>query len=215
MTEYIAALQNGRNVPKEDKIFGISSRAKAMAAEKGDEAVVNATIGTILDDEGNLMVLSSVAETFSALTAEEYAGYAPIGGIPSYKEAVIRAALGSYQPKGYVEVCATPGGTGAIRNTIANYSAPGDKVLTGDWHWSPYGTIASEIGRKIETFTLFTEETGSLDAVNRDRVMDILMDLCNEKGKTLIIVTHDTSVAERCDRIIRMKDGQITDRAGE
>jgi putative ABC transport system ATP-binding protein len=45
--------------------------------------------------------------------------------------------------------------------------------------------------------------------------MDILMDLCNEKGKTLIIVTHDTSVAERCDRIIRMKDGQITDRAGE
>ena len=59
------------------------------------------------------------------------------------------------------------------------------------------------------------EPTGSLDAVNRDRVMDILMDLCNEKGKTLIIVTHDTSVAERCDRIIRMKDGQITDRAGE
>ena len=62
---------------------------------------------------------------------------------------------------------------------------------------------------------LADEPTGSLDAVNRDRVMDILMDLCNEKGKTLIIVTHDTSVAERCDRIIRMKDGQITDRAGE
>ena len=62
---------------------------------------------------------------------------------------------------------------------------------------------------------LADEPTGSLDAVNRDRVMDILMDLCNEKGKTLIIVTHDTSVAERCDRIIRMKDGQITGRAGE
>ena len=62
---------------------------------------------------------------------------------------------------------------------------------------------------------LADEPTGSLDAENRDRVMDILMDLCNEKGKTLIIVTHDTSVAERCDRIIRMKDGQITDRAGE
>ena len=37
---------------------------------------------------------------------------------------------------------------------------------------------------------LADEPTGSLDAVNRDRVMDILMDLCNEKGKTLIIVTH-------------------------
>ncbi|MEE0514877.1 MAG: aminotransferase class I/II-fold pyridoxal phosphate-dependent enzyme [Emergencia sp.] len=184
MTEYIAALQNGRNVPKEDKIFGISSRAKAMAAEKGDEAVVNATIGTLLDDEGNLMVLSSVAETFSALTAEEYASYAPIGGIPSYKEAVIRAALGSYQPKGYVEVCATPGGTGAIRNTIANYSAPGDKVLIGDWHWSPYGTIASEIGRKIETFTMFTEE----GTFNTDAFCKKTDDILKEQSHLVIIL---------------------------
>lgn len=184
MTEYIAALQNGRNVPKEDKIFGISSRAKAMAAEKGEDAVVNATIGTLLDDEGNLMVLSSVAETFSALTADEYAGYAPIGGIPSYKEAVIRAALGSYQPKGYVEVCATPGGTGAIRNTIANYSAPGDKVLTGDWHWSPYGTIASEIGRKIETFTMFTEE----GTFNTDDFCKKTDDILKEQSHLVIIL---------------------------
>ena len=184
MTEYMAALQNGRNVPKEDKIFGISSRAKAMAAEKGEDAVVNATIGTLLDDEGNLIVLSSVAETFSALTADEYAGYAPIGGIPSYKEAVVRAALGSYQPKGYVEVCATPGGTGAIRNTIANYSAPGDKLLTGDWHWSPYGTIASEIGRKIETFTMFTEER----TFNTDDFCKRADDLLREQSHLVIIL---------------------------
>ena len=57
---------------------------------------------------------------------------------------------------------------------------------------------------------LADEPTGSLDAENRDRVMDILMDLCKTKGKTLVIVTHDLSVAERCDKIISMKDGQIT-----
>lgn len=158
MSEYMMAVQNGRNVPKEDKIFGISSRAKAMIDEKGAEAVINATIGTLLNDDGELMVLSSVDDTFSSLSPEEYASYAPIGGIPAYKTAAIKAALGRYQPRGYVEAVATPGGTGAIRNTIANYSAPGDKVLTGDWHWSPYGTIASEIGRSIDTFTLFTEE---------------------------------------------------------
>jgi len=158
MSEYIMAVQNGRNVPKEDKIFGISNRAKAMIAEKGPEAVINATIGTLLNDDGDLMVLSSVDDTFSSLSPEEYAAYAPIGGIPAYRAAAVKAAFGKYEPKGYVEAVATPGGTGAIRNTIANYSLPGDKILTGDWHWSPYGTIAAELGRSVDTFTLFTPE---------------------------------------------------------
>ena len=35
------------------------------------------------------------------------------------------------------------------------------------------------------------------------------MRLCKESGKTLIIVTHDPSIAERCDRIVQMADGRI------
>lgn len=57
---------------------------------------------------------------------------------------------------------------------------------------------------------LADEPTGSLDAANRDKVMDILIDLCKTDGRTLIIVTHDLSVAARCDRTIEMKDGKIT-----
>lgn len=56
---------------------------------------------------------------------------------------------------------------------------------------------------------LADEPTGSLDAVNKSNVMDILMRLCKESGKTLIIVTHDPSIAERCDRIVQMTDGHI------
>lgn len=56
---------------------------------------------------------------------------------------------------------------------------------------------------------LADEPTGSLDAVNKANVMDILMRLCKESGKTLIIVTHDPSIAERCDRIVQMTDGRI------
>ena len=52
MSDYILAKQNGRTIPLEDKIFGISSRAKAMIAEKGADKVINATIGSLLDDEG-------------------------------------------------------------------------------------------------------------------------------------------------------------------
>lgn len=56
---------------------------------------------------------------------------------------------------------------------------------------------------------LADEPTGSLDAANKSNVMDILMRLCKESGKTLIIVTHDPSIVERCDRIVQMTDGRI------
>lgn len=55
---------------------------------------------------------------------------------------------------------------------------------------------------------LADEPTGSLDAANKENVMRILMKLCREQKKTLIIVTHDLSVAEQCDRVIRMEDGR-------
>jgi aromatic-amino-acid transaminase len=155
MSEFIMAQANGRTIPLEDKIFGISRLAKEMIAEKGEDAVTNATIGALLDDKGNLVVLSSVVEVLRNLTPEDYAEYAPIGGTPEFKKSIKKAAFGSYEPKCFTEAVATPGGTGAIRNTIANYSNIGDQVLTSDWFWATYSSIAGEIGRSITTYTLF------------------------------------------------------------
>ena len=158
MEEMIFASQQGRSIPKEDKIFGINNRAKAMIAREGKEKVVNATIGALLDDDGELIVLSSVSDVFKNLKPKEFAEYAPISGTPEFREAVKKDALRGYEPKGFVEASATPGGTGAIRNTIANFSDRGDAVLVADWYWSPYSTIAAEQGRRVETFTFFNEE---------------------------------------------------------
>ena len=158
MAEFILARENGRKIPKEDKVFGASSRAKAMIAEKGADKVINATIGSLLDDDGRLVVLSSVDKVFRTLKPQDYADYAPIRGIPAFAEAVKKAAFGSYEPKGFVEAVATPGGTGSLRNVISNYSSPGDKIITSDWHWAPYNTIAGEIGRSVEVFELFTQD---------------------------------------------------------
>jgi aromatic-amino-acid transaminase len=176
MAEYFLARQNNRNIPKEDKIFGISNRAKKMIAEQGADKVTNATIGSLLDDEGKLIVLSSVDKVFRELAPQDYADYAPIGGIPSFREAVKKAAFGSYQPKGFTEAVATPGGTGTLRNVIANYSETGDKIITSDWHWSPYNTIAGEIGRSVATFELFTADRKFNSASFRDTVNGILAD---------------------------------------
>lgn len=174
MAEYILARGNGRTIPQEDKIFGISNRAKNRIAEKGAEQVINATIGSLLDDRGELVVLSSVAAVFKQLSPKDYADYAPIGGIAPFKEAVQKAAFGAHQPEGFIEAVATPGGTGALRNVISNYSAAGDKVLTSDWHWAPYNTIAGELGRSIETFTFFTAQRSFHAEAFRQKVMQLL-----------------------------------------
>lgn len=185
MAEYILARQNGRNIPQEDKIFGISNRAKKMISEQGADKVINATIGSLLDDDGSLVVLSSVDKVFKALSPQEYADYAPIGGIPAFREAVKKAAFGKFQPKGFAEAVATPGGTGSLRNIMANYSCPGDKVITSDWHWAPYNTIAGEIGRSIETFTLFTED-GSFNAASlKETALRLL-----ENQESLVIILN-------------------------
>lgn len=184
MSEYILAKQNGRNIPLEDKIFGISNRAKKMIAEKGADQVINATIGSLLDDDGNLVVLSSVAEVVKELDPVDFADYAPIGGIPQFREAVKKAAFGTFQPNCFTEAVSTPGGTGSIRNAIANYSAPGDKVLTSDWHWAPYNTIAGEMGRSIDTYPMFDENGGFHGAAFAEKVDE----LARAQGSLVVIL---------------------------
>lgn len=48
------------------------------------------------------------------------------------------------------------------------------------------------------------EPTGSLDARTGERVMDLLFGLCRESGTTLVLVTHDSRVAQRCDSVFEM-----------
>lgn len=57
---------------------------------------------------------------------------------------------------------------------------------------------------------LFADEpTGNLDSVTGEKVVKLLFGLNEEKGVTLIIVTHDEDLAARCQRQIRISDGKI------
>ncbi len=55
---------------------------------------------------------------------------------------------------------------------------------------------------------LADEPTGSLDSANTEAIMDLFFSL-NKQGKTIIIVTHDKELAEKCHRIIEISDGRI------
>ncbi len=53
------------------------------------------------------------------------------------------------------------------------------------------------------------EPTGALDSETSAGIMDLIVNLNQEKGQTFVLVTHDISVARRACRLIRMRDGKI------
>lgn len=53
------------------------------------------------------------------------------------------------------------------------------------------------------------EPTGNLDEQNADQVMQLLLDLRQQVGSALVVVTHDPALAEMADRVITMHDGMI------
>jgi putative ABC transport system ATP-binding protein len=55
------------------------------------------------------------------------------------------------------------------------------------------------------------EPTGNLDSQTGAEILALLQDLHGRLGSTLVIVTHDPSVAASCERTVRMKDGQIVE----
>lgn len=56
---------------------------------------------------------------------------------------------------------------------------------------------------------LADEPTGALDSVARDALQDLFEDICRSRGTTLVMVTHDESIARRAHSIVRLVDGRI------
>jgi putative ABC transport system ATP-binding protein len=62
----------------------------------------------------------------------------------------------------------------------------------------------------VEPAVLLADEpTGSLDFATGEKVMELMFELNRERGTTLVLVTHDTAIARRCDRQIRIEAGRV------
>jgi len=63
-----------------------------------------------------------------------------------------------------------------------------------------------------EPAVLFADEpTGNLDSHTGERISDLLFELNQERGATLVLVTHDERLAHRCKRLIRLEGGHLVD----
>ena len=69
-----------------------------------------------------------------------------------------------------------------------------------------------------EPAVIFADEaTGNLDSQTSDEIIDLLLSLNAERGVTMLLVTHDSEIADRCSRVLVMQDGLIVEdrRTGE
>ncbi len=64
----------------------------------------------------------------------------------------------------------------------------------------------------LKPTVLFADEpTGSLDFATGQRIMELMFELNRESGTTLVLVTHDTQIASRCERQLRVDAGRVTE----
>lgn len=95
-----------------------------------------------------------------------------------------------------------------------------DELGVADLADRPAGAVSggqaqrAAVARAIVTkpVVIFADEpTGSLDTVNAEGVLDALVDLAEQRGTALLIVTHDHQVASHFDRLVTMRSGELTE----
>ncbi len=67
------------------------------------------------------------------------------------------------------------------------------------------------VGEPVIVFA--DEPTGNLDRATGKQIEDLMFDLNQQQGTTLVLVTHDERLASRCDRVVRMDSGHLTEDA--
>lgn len=172
-------LAQGR--PAEDPIFAIHAEA-VRRAEQGEQ-VIDASLGTLLDDEGRVAILPAVFDAFRDVEPGKAAAYAPIAGDAHFRRAVIADLFGDSSMADRAECVATAGGTGAIFGAVVNFVEEGHALYTTDFHWGPYRTIADHTRRKVHTFDMFHDKRFDAEAFEAG-----LMDLGRNQGSAFVLL---------------------------
>ncbi|HEX5052391.1 MAG TPA: aminotransferase class I/II-fold pyridoxal phosphate-dependent enzyme [Planctomycetota bacterium] len=142
----------------DDPIFELNAEARRRAA--AGEPVINCTLGAMMEDDGRLAVMPTVIETLARVPGHEAAAYAPIAGDAPFLRAVVADVYGDGALAAQTVAVATPGGSGALYLAVTNFLEPGQALLTTNYYWGPYQTIAAHAGRRLESFEMFAPSGG-------------------------------------------------------
>lgn len=153
--------------PIVDTVFTIVKKAKEDKAKSGEDAVVDATIGSLYDEEGKLVALDSVFASLKNLDNRVLAAYAAsFTGNEDFKDRVYQWVLNGNSHLHH-EIIATPGGTGAVAMTIQECLDAGQTVILPEIAWGSYNLMAQMNNLQVETYSLFEGDHFNVDSFKR------------------------------------------------
>ena len=160
--------------------------AKYQEAKASGQQAINGTVGSLLEDNGELAVNPVVSMTLRQQAELDMSAYAPLPGLPHFRTKVQELAMGDclsdiQQHVIYTDAIITPGGTGALYMSARNLLSPGDAVLLRELHWGPYNTIANECGITTATWPL----TGEGSQVDEEALQSMLSQLMKDQDNVL------------------------------
>jgi len=161
--------------------------AEAREAKKLNPNVIDGTIGTLYDEDGKMLEFPSIKKIIDSLSYAEKFGYASTAGTAKFKEGIARWALmqtyDDVTKDFYYGVIPTPGGSGAIGNTIDNYANEGDSILVPNICWGPYNAMAKERGCFVKNYELFKDGYFNTEDFKKDA-----FELAEKQGRVLAII---------------------------
>lgn len=161
--------------------------AEAREAKKLNPNVIDGTIGTLYDEDGKMLEFPSIKKIIDNLSYAEKFGYASTAGTAKFKEGIARWALmqtyDDVTKDFYYGVIPTPGGSGAIGNTIDNYANEGDSILVPNICWGPYNAMAKERGCSVKNYELFKDGYFNTEDFKKDA-----FELAEKQGRVLAII---------------------------
>ena len=161
--------------------------AEARDAKKLNPNVIDGTIGTLYDEDGKMLEFPSIKKIIDSLSYAEKFGYASTAGTAKFKEGIARWALmqtyDDVTKDFYYGVIPTPGGSGAIGNTIDNYANEGDSILVPNICWGPYNAMAKERGCSVKNYELFKDGAFNTEDFKKDA-----LELAEKQGRVLAII---------------------------
>jgi len=161
--------------------------AEAREAKKINPSVIDGTIGTLYGEDGKMLEFPSIKKIIDSLSYAEKFGYASTAGTAKFKEGIARWALmqtyDDVTKDFYYGVIPTPGGSGAIGNTIDNYANEGDSILVPNICWGPYNAMANERGCSVKNYELFKDGKFNTEDFKKDA-----LELAEKQGRVLAII---------------------------
>ena len=165
-----------------DVVFDVVVEAIQAQKQFGKDQVINGTLGSLYNDDHELVTFKSVYDTFSKIDHKDKARYADgVYGNKSYIEAIKQWLFNDKEFD--AEVIATPGASGAIALAVKNSLNRSETLLIPDIGWGPYDNIAAEAQVKIARYSMFEENALHIASIEKSMVT-----LIESQGKVVIIV---------------------------